>query len=58
MEPASPLSPAFAGGFFTTEPSEKPTQGLIYKTEINSQTYTTNLQLPKREGKERDELGV
>ena len=37
MEPAPPLSPALASGFFTTEPPEKPTHGLIYKTEINSQ---------------------
>ena len=58
MEPASSPSPALEGGFFTTERPETPTHGLIYKTEINSQTETTNLQLPKREAKGRDELGV
>ena len=35
------------------------TNGLIYKTETDSQTWKTNLQLPKGEGNRgRDTLGI
>ena len=30
IEPASPVSPALAGGFFTTEPPGKPTEGRVH----------------------------
>ena len=51
-EPTSPVSPALQVGSLPAEPDE-----LIYKTETNSQTWETNIQLPK--GKVgRDELKV
>ena len=34
------------------------TNELIYKTEIDSQTLKTNLQLPKGKGGRRDKLGI
>ena len=41
-EPTSPVSPALQVDSLPTEPDE-----LLYKTEANSQTWETNVQLPK-----------